>query len=72
MPKTGKSVNVKLTLKTGKSKEIKGWVDALKLASSHLYKNRLQAKRLNAAIRLFKEKIARREPWPGTGRQRNF
>ena len=61
MPKTGKYVNEKLTTKTGKS----GWVDALEKASSHLYKNKLQAKRLRAAIALFKEKIATGEPFPG-------
>jgi hypothetical protein len=60
MPKTGKFVNEEITTKTGKS----GWVLALEKASSHLYKNRLQAKRLRAAIALFKEKIASGEPFP--------
>jgi hypothetical protein len=61
MPKKGKLVNKKLTTKTCKSC---GWEYALEKAAFHLYKNRLQAKRLRAAIRLFKEKIARGEPWP--------
>jgi hypothetical protein len=37
---------------------------ALERAASHLYKNKLQAKRLRAAIALFREKIANGEPWP--------
>src|SRR6266478_34573 len=60
MPKTGKSVNKNITTKRGKS----GWDLALERAASHLYKNKLQAKRLRAAIALFREKIANGEPWP--------
>jgi hypothetical protein len=63
MAKTGKYSQDKFTAQTGNQ----GWALALEKASSHLYKNRLQAKRLRAAIALFREKIARGEPWP-TGR----
>jgi hypothetical protein len=62
MPKTGKSVKHNLTTKTGKT----GWELAIEKAASHLYKNRLQAKRLREAIAFFKEKLANREPFPGT------
>jgi hypothetical protein len=50
-----------LTVKTGK---VQGWELAIERANSHLQKNRVQAARLRAAIRLFEEKAARNEPWP--------
>jgi hypothetical protein len=61
MSKTGKFVKKKFTTETGKF----GWEAALERAVSHLYKNRLQAKRLKAAIAVFREKMAEGEPWPG-------
>lgn len=61
MPKTGKSVNRNITLNEGK---FMGWETVLERAKSHLQTNRLQAKRLRSAIRVFQEKLANGEPWP--------
>jgi hypothetical protein len=49
---------------SGKSK---GWEMALERAENALYRNKAQASRLRAAIRLFREKIALREPWLSDG-----
>jgi hypothetical protein len=62
MPEKGKQVKRNRTLKTGKSSE---WALAIERAQSHLQKNRIQAARLRGAIRLFAEKLAAGEQWPG-------
>ncbi|MGA2903424.1 MAG: hypothetical protein ABSD98_06315 [Candidatus Korobacteraceae bacterium] len=62
MPQKSKENNQNLTLKTGK---LTGWAMALDRAHSHLAKNRTQAAKLRAAIRLFEEKLSSGEPWPG-------
>jgi hypothetical protein len=61
MQKTGKSVKSTLHTKTGKW----GWAEAIAQAEEHLQKNRLQAARLRAAIRTFREMAQAGKPWPG-------
>jgi len=63
MSKTGKESKENHTTETGNSTE---WETALQRAQSALQKNKIQAARLRAAIRLFSEKLSRGEPWPGS------
>jgi hypothetical protein len=62
MPEKSKEVNNNRTLKKGKPS---GWEFVIERAESHLRSNKLQAARLRAAIRVFQEKLAKGEPWPG-------
>lgn len=64
MPKKGKDWKGNNTSNSGKSN---GWEMALERAENALYRNKAQAYRLRAAIRLFREKIATREPWLSDG-----
>jgi len=59
MPHKGKTSKGNRTTNGGKE-----WVSLLERAKSALYKNKLNRSRLMAAIRLFEQKIANKEPWP--------
>lgn len=61
MRKTGKMVNKNRTTETGNS----GWALAIARAQEHLQKNRIQAARLRAALRVFRKMARAGKPWPG-------
>jgi hypothetical protein len=62
MKPTGKKIKKELTDDVGK---LVGWNMAISRAQQHLQRNKVQAAKLRAAIRLFKQKLSAGEPWPG-------
>jgi len=64
MHKTGKSVKKNLTPKTGKT--YSSWREAIEYSKRLLEQNKQRAAKLRAAIRVFEEKLAAGDPWPGS------
>ncbi len=65
MHKRGKSVKRNLNHEIGNFGG--SWQEAIERAERLLRENKVRAAKLRAAVRVFQEKLASGEPWPGSG-----